>query len=305
MTTLHRATAADVRKARELADFYRARGFNPLPSRLDEKRPWLRSYREYMTSPLPAEEFNRVWTTNVQVVCGVAWGLLVIDLDGEESAERWREWTCLNKQTRTWTVVNGGPGRHLWFSLPRGCSPIPKAVLWQGEGKHSAIERLCDGSLIMAPPSIHPKTGERYRFLDRAHSPLSLPKPAQCPEWVLRLRPLAHSGLVAPSVTYDQPRLARGRPCTPRPRASAPLSTTDPIELARSWGIRFTGRIRKGWAECHAFDREDTKPSAAIHTEHGGYCDLGTGTKLSLAQLGVALNQFRDVKEALRELRRE
>lgn len=292
-------TTADQANARELAEFYRLRGFQPLPSSPREKRPLCR-YAEYWEREAPADLWDHYKTSNIQVMTGRHWRLLVIDLDGPEAIERWSQ---LGRTPRTWITHSGGGGRHLWFRLPAAYPhKLSKAFLWIGEGKHSAIERLCDLSLVMAPPSIHPRTGERYRFLDRYHSPLSLSLPADCPDWVLRLRPLAHSGCVAPSVTQAA-RFAHDRPCTPRPRASAPPSTVMPVALAKSWGIRFTGKVsRTGWAECHAFDRDDEKPSAAIHTEHGGYCDLGSGTKLSLAQLGVALRQFDSIKDALAQL---
>ena len=282
----------DVTRAKELARFYSARGFAPLPSRTDDKRP-LCCFAEYWDSMPPADLFDRFDTTNIQIITGRFYRLLVIDLDGPEAITRWESMGCT---PRTWITSSGGGGRHLWFRLPPNYpTKLPKAFLWKGEGNHSAIERLCDQSLVMAPPSIHPKTGKRYTFADHDHSPFSLPMPADVPGWVLRLPPLSNINTVN--------RFAHGMTGPSSARGAVSLSA-DPVTIAKGWGIKFTGKVsRSGWAECHAFDRDDAKPSAAIHTESGAYCDLGSGVKLSLAGLGVTLHQFTDIKDALSQLR--
>ena len=104
----------------------------------------------------------------------------MIDLDGAESVARWKE---LGRSPRTWVSHSGGDGQHWWFRLPELAKPMGKAIVWESELRkevsewnranpdnklplpHEAIERLCDQSLVMAPPSIHPVTGQRYRFL--------------------------------------------------------------------------------------------------------------------------------------------
>ena len=177
---------ADVALCASMAAFYRSRGYQPLPSRTDAKRPMVR-FREWWETAAPADLFDRHPTSNVQIMTGRHWRLLVIDLDGPEARERWG---ALGSTPRTWVTHSGGGGQHLWFRLPADYpQPLPKCFLWQGDGKHQAIERLCDLSLMMAPPSIHPTTGQRYRFLSPGQSPQRLPLPADCPAWVLRLAP--------------------------------------------------------------------------------------------------------------------
>lgn len=177
---------ADVAACRKWTDLYRFRGFNPLPSDPTAKKPLCR-YADLWEAAASPELFDRFPTTNTQIMTGRHWGLLVIDLDGEEAKTRFAKW---GRTPRTWATHSGGGGVHLWFSIPREGKALPKAFLWKGKAGHSAIERLCDRSLVMAPPSIHPKTGERYRFRSKGESPLSLPIPAACPAWILNLKPI-------------------------------------------------------------------------------------------------------------------
>lgn len=278
---------------------YRERGLQPLPSRMNAKRP-LVMFSDCWERPYSGDPFDPArWcvrenphppaTTNVQVMTGrTPWRLLVIDLDGEEARGRW---ASLGGHPPTWTVTSGGKGRHLWFRLsPEQCRrPLPKAFLWRGEDRHNAIERLCDRSLVMAPPSIHPKTGAAYTWTSRRESPLVLNLPALCPAWVLELPPV------------QEPR------ATPPPRTPhlPPLHLPgDVLFLARSWGLRLAGNVRpSGWAPCHAIGREDTHPSAAIHATKGIYVDQGSGERLSLPDLAVRLGAFHDRIEAYRSLK--
>lgn len=276
----------DRRMAKVWADLYRLRGFNPLPSREDAKRPMVR-FARWWDEPAPADLFDRHSTTNVQIMTGRRWRLLVIDLDGPEAPAKW---AAMGHCPRTWETHSGGDGRHLWFRLPDSYDrPTPKAFLWRGEGEHSAIERLCDRSLIMAPPSIHPVTGARYRFR-AGRSPKDLPMPATCPAWVLDAKPI------------EQPRPARAT--KPLPRIDWSM-LGDKAALAAEWGLRIAGPAREsGWVPCHAIGREDRTPSAAIHQESGYYLDSGSGLRLRLPELAVELGRYPTVNDAIRELAR-
>lgn len=280
---------ADEARARRYAEYYRVRGFQPLPSSPTEKRP-LCKYAEWWDEPAPVDLFDRFPTTNIQVMTGRRWRLLVIDLDGPAAVDQWNVWNRTRRVPRTWITHSGGGGMHVWFRLPIDYpTALPKAVLWKGDGPHQAIERLCDRSLVVAPPSIHPRTGAPYLF-DCGGAPRNTAMPADCPDWVLRMRPLASN-----PVRVAAARTAHAAPLPPW--------TRDPIALAKSWGVRFTGRVSaKGWAECHAIDRDDVKPSAAVHVDSGVYTDRGSGASLSLPRLGVALRQFDDVRDAAAKL---
>ena len=291
---------ADVTLCREMAAFYRSRGLNPLPSRPDAKRPMVR-FREWWETAAPADLFDRHPTSNVQIMTGRHWRLLVIDLDGPEAIAHW---AGLGQTPRTWVTHSGGGGRHLWFRLPPEYpQPLPKCFLWQGTEKHQAIERLCDHALVMAPPSIHPTTGQRYRFLSPGQSPQRLPMPADCPAWVLRLAPVVPVVASCPPLPPVVPRRAPAPSSRRYQRADVLAAIPDKLALVRSWGVRFTGRAGpSGWAPCHAVDRPDDHPSAAVHASTGTYCDLGSGVRLSLFDLAVTLGVYRDFHDAVSDL---
>lgn len=289
----------DIALSREWAETYIDVGFNPLPSRPDAKRPFCK-FREFWESPAPLSLFDKFQTSNIQICCGRFWRLLVIDLDGLEAIREWHEF---GNHYKTWTVESGDNGKHLWFRLPQNYhKPLPKAFLWKSKDGKSAIERICDRSLIMAPPSIHPKTGRRYVFAPRL-GPKSCGI-ANCPQWILDLKPLESPRAVPPLPQIQTTRRASTAPRGRRYDANAVLDAIpDKIALARAWGVRIAGGAgRNGWVPCHAIDREDRNPSAAVHNTSGVYVDLGSGTKLSFIGLGIALGAFSDFQDAIQQL---
>jgi hypothetical protein len=73
--------------------------------------------------------------------------------------------------------------------------------------------------------------------------------------------------------------------------------------LLAEWGVRLTGKVsQKGWAEAHAIDREDSKPSAGVSLENGIYVDRGGNQTLSILELAVALKVFPDFSTAVNSL---
>lgn len=74
--------------------------------------------------------------------------------------------------------------------------------------------------------------------------------------------------------------------------------------LVAEWGVKLTGKkTQKGWLECHAVGREDSKPSAAINAKSGTYHDLGdSGKGISIFQLGVKLHAYSSFPDAVNSL---
>ncbi|CAB4131244.1 DNA primase/polymerase, bifunctional, N-terminal [uncultured Caudovirales phage] len=289
---------SDIQLAREWAALYRMRGLQPLPSRTDEKRPLVK-FADWWEAKAPTDLFDKHETTNIQVMTGRFWRLLVIDLDGPEAIERFNR---LGRVPRTWTSHSGGGGRHLWFRVAATLPDTPKAFLWRGDEKHQAIERLCDRSLVMAPPSIHPGTGNRYQFMRGLPNPINS-VPADCPAWIQNLKPIDTRPPV-PVIQIHHPHVA------PRRRNNSQPSREDVLgaihnkpALAQRWGLRIAGRpSSKGWIPCHAIGREDRTPSAAIHQDLGIYTDRGSDERHDFFGLAVALGVYPDRHTAIIDL---
>lgn len=279
----------DIQLCREHAEFFRLRGYCVLPGSMEEKKPLVK-FKELWNTPAPASLFDQFPTTNLHVMTGKRWRLLVIDLDGPEAQARW---PMMGRCPDTWRSHSGGNGLHVWFSIPSDIKiDLKFGVLWRGQGEHNRIDRICEHGLIIAPPSIHVKSGKRYVF-DGNSSPARIPMPAQCPQWVLNLKPLP----------------ANKKPREPVPQRESFVDidrVLDKTGLAISWGLRpaSTKPDAEGWISVRAIDREDARPSASFNVRHGFFIDHGTGVRLTFADLAVALNAFPDVRTALVELRK-
>lgn len=97
---------------------------------------------------------------NVGIVCGQpSGGLLVIDLDAHGSAdgrETLREWeTAHGKLPETVTAITGSGGKHLLYRTGHTMGPSANPSI--------GVDIRCDGSYIVAPPSIHP-SGDAYEW---------------------------------------------------------------------------------------------------------------------------------------------
>lgn len=94
---------------------------------------------------------------NVAIVCGsVSGGLVVIDLDGDSAVAKFKaHWPHL---THTWAVRSGsGHGLHLYLKVDQVPPTTKTAGLDWGN-----VEVRSNGAYIVAPPSIHPGSGQLY-----------------------------------------------------------------------------------------------------------------------------------------------
>ena len=62
------------------------------------------------------------------------------------------------------------------------------------------------------------------------------------------------------------------------------ISNLDIRREYENFGVKFTGKTTsKGWAECHAYGREDSTPSAGVNLETGVYKDFTGSAVLYIA----------------------
>lgn len=288
----------------EHARKYRAMGYNPLPSRADVKRPAMKTYSEWRDSGVPDWAIDKWWGDNIQVPTGVRWDLIVVDLDGPEAIGVWKCWTRRHGEPLTWRVERDPRvSRHLWFRAPEGLDRITTSVLWGvrkpggGWERGSKVELVGDGSLIIAPPSLHPRTGQEYRF---AVGPDDLFQPAILPAW---LAVMATRPEVAQCATLEPIRYAPSLPVRRRHYDKRAVMAAIPPEakvvLAEQYGVRFASTTPNaaGWCPCYR-DESDRHPSASFNVETGYWWAAGVG-RSSLLELSVRAGVYPDLCGAI------
>lgn len=151
---------------------YAKEGFSVLPIERGKKKPpegllW----KPYQTTrPTTAE--LREWFANgtgngVGIICGAVSGnLVVIDFE-EEQAELfaafcafWKEAYGDTLESMTRVVRTGGGGWHVYLRMQTVPSPYHPAK----EEKKLLPDIQGEGSYVVAPPTIHPDTGNQYEF---------------------------------------------------------------------------------------------------------------------------------------------
>lgn len=114
-------------------------------------------------------------TTGIGVACGPS-GLLVVDLDGPEAADKWDDLAGRHAPVSTAVVSTGRPGgRHLWFRHDHKVRPLKNSASKVALG----IDTRGNGGFVIAPPSRHP-SGRRYEWVDRS-------TPVRAPSWLISL----------------------------------------------------------------------------------------------------------------------
>lgn len=151
-----------------------ARGWvlTPLAGKVPTKKGWQKA-------PKPGLEEVERWATrhNLGALTGKPSGFVVIDDDTEGCTAA----TTLGLP-RTVTAVTGSGGRHHYFKMP------PFDLRNSAGELGSNIDVRANGGMIVLPGSVHPVTGELYRWLE-GHDPDSI-ELAVLPDALLeRMRP--------------------------------------------------------------------------------------------------------------------
>lgn len=336
-------TPEQIHRCRFWADRLRASGIACIPTRRDDKRPLLPSYSQYWEGGLPpVEDLWRRWPSgSMQAILGRSAGYCVVDVDGPEALDAWRKlWSDRGAEMpRTWVSSRDGrQGRHVWFRLPevyRRGPYMPWRLLWgvwepeaaEGRGswrKRAKIELMADKRLVMVPPSIHPVTGQVYRWHRGAGvaSPEDLRRPAPIPAWVLELdaeediRPRLRDEPIGSSPPRPSPR----RPVridgeVQLPAAPSVIRGALPkIEVVRAWGVVLPKNARvnhEGWMRVHDwFKVKDDNPSAMFNPATGrywrpeGFPGVADGRSICLFRLGVEMGAYATWHECAYDLAR-
>ena len=310
--------------ALKCADYYRDLGWQPLPSKMDLKGPMLRSFVDFWETPLPdltyaASEWQ---TTNIQLMTGYRWKLMVVDCDGDEAIETWKRMIAhYGGIPKTWRSRTGGGGEHHYFALPDWLDECLSRRLWgvwdtfaatdpekpgsppKGDWqRHKEIRVLGDKALVIAPPSIHVDTGRPYAF---EVGPRDLPVPAFAPDWLLKMPAVVRPDCVERFAPIKIPAESAGKRGGRRHDWQDVIAAIpSPVEVAKRWGLRVagTGPGSKGWWTVHAIDRIDNTPSCQFNDTNGIFWDGRDRTTIPFFKLGVALNAFLTVQDCVNSL---
>lgn len=142
---------------------YARRGYPVLP--LSKKEPLIKKGAHGAT--VKEDLIQKWWKTwpdaQIGIATGKRSGLVVLDVDlNKEGVENtWK--ALIHKQSIQLDTVrarSGAGGLHLYFKYPEG-DTVKNSVGNEGTG-NKGIDFRGDGGYIVAPPSIHDKTGQAY-----------------------------------------------------------------------------------------------------------------------------------------------
>ena len=170
--------------ARQLAEDHFA--VFPLAPRSKKPLKGSRGFKEATCDPDRVSEwFKSRPDLNVGVATGQRSGILVVDIDSrsgaEESLAQLEE--CHERLPETLTVDTGrgGGSRHLYYGIRHGIT------IRSGSGRLGpGIDVKCEGGYIVAPPSLHPDTGDEYRA-DTPDGLIHRERIVQAPNWLINL----------------------------------------------------------------------------------------------------------------------
>jgi hypothetical protein len=157
-------------------------GLAVIPLLPKEKRPMFANWPEVATTDQAV--ISRWWQqtpqANVGIVTGRKSGIFVLDVDPNNGGRESFEDMVLRhgRFPETLQQITGSKGWHLFFRYPS--FPVHNAA-----GLLPGIDIRGDGGQVVAPPSIHPKTGLTYEWdgLDEIENT----RIAEAPLWLLEL----------------------------------------------------------------------------------------------------------------------
>ena len=147
---------------KKILEFYFQEGLNIIPLQPADKKPMLKTWKEYQKKKLYddvelASTDIYVRLANIGVICGsVSYNFFVIDFDTEELYQKFIENLSqdIKEIIKNTTIVKTKKGFHIWL---KGDDFCPKTQ------KFDKIDLKGEGGYVVAPPSIHPDL-VRYEF---------------------------------------------------------------------------------------------------------------------------------------------
>ena len=193
--------AAQAQDVISVALAYMALGLSVIP--LSGKRPALVSWTPYQQQAASQETIQE-WSKagllrNIGLVCGpVSGNLVVLDLDGAAGYPAFA--ASFPHLADTYTVATGGGmGRHVYFRVEQ-MPPSVKAM----STPIGNLELCGEGRQVVAPPSVHPTTGQSYR-VENACDVLQVPDLDELVRWIEAFKPREHQSTWKPPYRVSFP----------------------------------------------------------------------------------------------------
>ena len=143
--------------ARQYADL----GWTVVPLRAGTKAPdiiWKR-YQEVKPTDEELQDWFGLQDRGLGIITGRPSGIVVLDCDPGHGGSA--SLASVGLQGDKATVRTGGGGCHFYFQYPPTVRGIRNFT-----GRLPGLDLRGDGGFVVAPPSVHPTTGERYKWVD-------------------------------------------------------------------------------------------------------------------------------------------
>lgn len=135
-----------------------------------DKRPLIKSWKEFQTTPAGPEQIEAWWTqwphANVGLVTGKISNVTVVDIDAYKPGA-----PKITDFPPTYTVATGNGGVHLYYQYQEGLTISANAY-----PQYPHLDMRSDGGFVVAPPSLtdYEKDGKRVGGLYKVINPLPL-----------------------------------------------------------------------------------------------------------------------------------
>lgn len=212
-TGLWNARWFNVSEFLDAALLYASKGWRVFPLRPRSKNPATK--HGFKDATADESTIRRWWSENPEYNVGIATGrgLCVVDVDDKEKnavqgSDALRDWEYENGRiSDTVTAISGTGGTHYYFDV--GKTAVPSC-----QSDTIFIDLRCEGGYIVAPPSIHPDTGEPYMWdvspEDMEPAPANATDKA-CIDWIYRSRKGAKPDGTAEKPTAGSVKEGEGR----------------------------------------------------------------------------------------------
>ena len=135
-----------------------------LPLKGKHPYPGTHGLREATTNLRQIRKWWKQWpNANVGIACNSLTGPVVIDIDGPSGH-------LLLEQLQlppTREAVSRKGRKHLYYDAMIDGTPIARTIKIKRDGIKHLFDVLGDGGYVIAPPSIHPETGKRYKWTNK------------------------------------------------------------------------------------------------------------------------------------------